>query len=153
MVSVSFDRYMKPTKTPAPTRLQHADRRALDATALTSARVSSGPCRFCGSTFDVTVEPGLQSRSKSSGNPAPNRKTKTQRRGATMRFMMLVKHAEKYSGPPPKELMDAMAKLSEEAVKAGTMIASGGLAPPAASTRGRAFGGAGTGIGGPFPRA
>jgi hypothetical protein len=46
----------------------------------------------------------------------------------TMRFMMLVKHAEN-SGPPPKELMDAIAKLSEEAVKAGTMLGSGGSPP------------------------
>ena len=67
-----------------------------------------------------------------------------------MRFMMLVKHAEKNSGPPPKELMDAMAKLSEEAVKAGTMIASGGLAPTAASTRVRLSGGRVTAIDGPF---
>ena len=52
-----------------------------------------------------------------------------------MRFMMLVKHAENLSGPPPKELMDAMAKLSEEAVKAGTLVDSGGLAPTAMSTR------------------
>ena len=50
-----------------------------------------------------------------------------------MRFMMLVKHAEN-SGFPPKPLMDAIAKLSEEAVKGGTMVASGGLAPTAAST-------------------
>jgi hypothetical protein len=45
----------------------------------------------------------------------------------TMRFIMLVKSAEN-SGPPPKELMDAMAKLSE-AVKANTMVDSGGLPP------------------------
>lgn len=51
-----------------------------------------------------------------------------------MKFMMLVKHAEN-QGPPPKELMDAMAILSEEAVKAGRMIANGGLAPTANSTR------------------
>src|SRR5207245_11786411 len=51
-----------------------------------------------------------------------------------MRFMMLVKHAED-SGPPPKELMDAMAKLSEEAVKAGTLVDSGGLAPTSMRTR------------------
>jgi hypothetical protein len=70
-----------------------------------------------------------------------------------MRFMMLVKHAEKNSGPPPKELMDAMAKLSEEAVKAGTMIASGGLAPTAASTRVRLSGGQVTAIDGPFTEA
>ena len=48
--------------------------------------------------------------------------------------MMLVKHAEK-SGPPPKEFTDAMAILSEEAVKAGTIRGSGGLAPTAQSTR------------------
>ena len=41
-----------------------------------------------------------------------------------MRFMMIVKSAEN-SGPPPKELMDAIAKLSEEAVKAGTMLGGG----------------------------
>jgi hypothetical protein len=70
-----------------------------------------------------------------------------------MRFMMLVKHAEKNSGPPPKELMDAMAKLREEAVKAGTMIASGGLAPTTASTRVRLSGGQVTAIDGPFTEA
>ncbi len=51
-----------------------------------------------------------------------------------MRFMMLVKSAEN-KGAPPKELMDAMAKLAEEAVKAGTIRDSGGLSPTAASTR------------------
>ena len=51
-----------------------------------------------------------------------------------MRFMMLVKSAET-AGPPPKELMDAIGKLAEEAVKAGTMGPSGGLAPTAMSTR------------------
>src|SRR5258708_36350396 len=45
-----------------------------------------------------------------------------------MRFMMLVKSAEN-KGAPPKELMDAMAKLSEEAVKAGTIRDSGGAFP------------------------
>jgi hypothetical protein len=54
--------------------------------------------------------------------------------------MMLVKHAEN-SSVPPKELMDAIAKLSEDAVKAGTMLRSGGLAPTAQSTRVRLSGG------------
>jgi hypothetical protein len=44
-----------------------------------------------------------------------------------MRFMMIVKHPEN-SGPPPKELMDAIEIIREEAVKAGTMLGSGGLA-------------------------
>jgi hypothetical protein len=69
-----------------------------------------------------------------------------------MRFMMIVKSAEKW-GFPPKELMDAIGKLSEEAVKAGTMVTSGGLAPTAASTRVRLSGGKVTAIDGPFTEA
>jgi hypothetical protein len=69
-----------------------------------------------------------------------------------MRFMMLVKSAEN-SGPPPKELMDAIAKLAEEAVKAGTMVDSGGLAPTAMSTRVRLSRGKVTTIDGPFTEA
>jgi hypothetical protein len=70
----------------------------------------------------------------------------------TMKFMMLVKHAEN-QGPPPKELMDAMAILSEEAVKARTMIANGGLAPTANSTRVRVSKGKLTVKDGPFTEA
>ena len=66
-----------------------------------------------------------------------------------MRFMMLVKSAEN-SGPPPKELMDAIAKLSEDAVKAGRMVDSGGLAPTAMSTRVRLSRGQLTVLDGPF---
>jgi hypothetical protein len=69
-----------------------------------------------------------------------------------MRFMMLVKSAEN-SGPPPKELMDAIAKLAEEASKAGTMVESGGLAPTAMSTRVRLSRGQLTTIDGPFTEA
>jgi hypothetical protein len=69
-----------------------------------------------------------------------------------MRFMMLVKSAEN-SGPPPKELMDAIAKHAEEAVKAGTMVESGGLAPTAMSTRVRLSRGQVTAIDGPFTEA
>ena len=67
-----------------------------------------------------------------------------------MRFMMMVKHAEN-SGPPPKEFMDAMAKLSEEAVKDGTLLGNGGLAPTAQSTRVRLSRGQLTATDGPFP--
>ena len=69
-----------------------------------------------------------------------------------MRFMMLVKHAET-SGLPPKEFMDAVASLGEEAVKAGTMIGIGGLAPTAKSTRVRLSGGQINVIDGPFTEA
>jgi hypothetical protein len=66
-----------------------------------------------------------------------------------MRFMMLVKTAEQ-SGPPPQPLMDAIAKMAEEAVKNGTMVASGGLAPTAQSTRVRVSNGQLSVIDGPF---
>jgi hypothetical protein len=69
-----------------------------------------------------------------------------------MRFMMLVKHGET-SGPPPKELMDAINKLAEQANQAGTMVASGGLAPAAASTRVRVARGQLTTTDGPFSEA
>jgi hypothetical protein len=69
-----------------------------------------------------------------------------------MRFMMMVKHAEN-SGPPPKGFMDEMAKLGEEAVKAGTMVVSGGLASTATSTRVRLSKGQVIAIDGPFTEA
>jgi len=69
-----------------------------------------------------------------------------------MRFMMIVKHAEK-QGPPPKALMDAMAKLAEEANKAGTMLGSGGLGPTALGARVRLSGGQVTVTDGPFSEA
>ena len=66
-----------------------------------------------------------------------------------MRFMMLVKSAED-CGPPPKELMDAMAELAAEATRSGTMLQTGGLAPTAMSTRVRLSGGEISTIDGPF---
>ena len=66
-----------------------------------------------------------------------------------MKFMMLVKHPEKM-GPPPQALMDAIEKLTEEAVKSGTILGSGGLAPMAQSTRVRVSGGKLTVTDGPF---
>jgi len=65
-----------------------------------------------------------------------------------MKFMMLVKHPEKLD-PPPQALMDAIDKLSADAVKSGT-FGSGGLAPAAQSTRVRVSGGNLTVIDGPF---
>jgi len=69
-----------------------------------------------------------------------------------MRFMMIVKSAENL-GFPPKPLMDAIGKLSEDAVKAGTMIGNGGLLPTATGTRVRLSGGRVTVIDGPFTEA
>jgi hypothetical protein len=67
----------------------------------------------------------------------------------TMRFMMIVKHAER-QGPPPKALMDAIAKLAEEETRAGTMVGSGGLGPTALGARVRLAGGKVTVTDGPF---
>ena len=69
-----------------------------------------------------------------------------------MQFMMIVKSAEK-SGPPPKALMDAIAKLSEEETKAGTMLGSGGLGPTATGARVRLYNGQVTVTDGPFAEA
>ena len=66
-----------------------------------------------------------------------------------MKFMMMVKHG-KNPGPPPKELMDAIAILSQEAVKDGSMISNGGLAPLEQSTRVRVSKGHLTVTDGPF---
>jgi len=51
-----------------------------------------------------------------------------------MRFMMIVKQAQE-NGFPPKELIDAINKLSEEAVRAGTMLSNGGLTHSAQGAR------------------
>lgn len=69
-----------------------------------------------------------------------------------MRFMMLVKSAEN-SGPPPKELMEAIWKNGEDAAKAGLMIDSGGLKPSAMSARVQLRGGKVTAVDGPFSEA
>ena len=69
-----------------------------------------------------------------------------------MRFMMIVKHAEN-QGPPPKELMDAIATLAEEEAKAGTMLGSGGLGPTALGASVRLSGGQVTVTDGPFTEA
>jgi hypothetical protein len=69
-----------------------------------------------------------------------------------MKFMMLVKHAENL-GPLPKELMDAIAVLAEDAVKDRTMLGNGALAPIAQSTRVRISKGQLTVTDGPFTEA
>jgi hypothetical protein len=69
-----------------------------------------------------------------------------------MRFMMIVKHTEK-QGPPPKSLMDAIAKAAEEETKAGTLLGNGGLAPTAQGARVRLSGGKVSVIDGPFTEA
>jgi hypothetical protein len=69
-----------------------------------------------------------------------------------MRYMMIVKHAEN-QGPPPKALMDAIAKLAGEAVQAGTMLGNGGLRSTAQGARVRLTKGQVSVIDGPFTEA
>lgn len=52
-----------------------------------------------------------------------------------MKFMLIVKHSKEPSTPPPPELLDAVGKVANEAVKAGTMIGNGGLLPTATGAR------------------
>jgi len=69
-----------------------------------------------------------------------------------MKFMMIVKHKEGY-GFPPKELMDAITKLSEDDVKSGALLGSGGLKSTDAGARVRLAGGKVSVIDGPFTEA
>ena len=69
-----------------------------------------------------------------------------------MKFMMLVKATkDSEAGLPPKpELMAAIGKLAEEAIKRGVMVDSGGLFPTSQSTRIHLTGGKTSMIDGPF---
>jgi hypothetical protein len=69
-----------------------------------------------------------------------------------MRFLTTVKSPEN-SGTPPKQLMEAIAKLGEEATKAGVLIETGGLLPSAAGARIRLSGGKLSVTDGPFTEA
>ena len=69
-----------------------------------------------------------------------------------MRYMMIVKAAEN-QGPPPKAVMEAIDKLSEDASKAGTMLGGGGLGPTGLGARVRLSGGKVTVTDGPFTEA
>jgi hypothetical protein len=69
-----------------------------------------------------------------------------------MKFMTIVKSSEK-SDPPPQALMDAIAKLGEEAFKKGVMVEMGGLMPSGQGGRVRLAGGTITVTDGPFAEA
>ncbi|MGA9571309.1 MAG: YciI family protein [Candidatus Acidiferrales bacterium] len=66
--------------------------------------------------------------------------------------MMIVKHKEG-QGMPPKELMDAIGKLTEEAIKNGTLLGNGGLLPTSAGASVKLSGGRVTVTDGPFTEA
>lgn len=69
-----------------------------------------------------------------------------------MRFMTLVRSAES-SGPPPSELMGAIAQFGGEAAQAGVLVETGGLLPTAAGARIRLSGGQLSVTDGPFAEA
>jgi hypothetical protein len=66
-----------------------------------------------------------------------------------MRFLITVKGKENV-GPPPNALMGAIARLGEEATKAGVLIENGGLLPSATGARVRLSAGTLTVTDGPF---
>lgn len=72
-----------------------------------------------------------------------------------MRFMMIVHGPEDFgkAGPPPQELMEAIGRLGEEAVKAGTMVSMGGLRPTSQGAKVRQRGGKLLTTDGPFTEA
>jgi hypothetical protein len=69
-----------------------------------------------------------------------------------MRYMMIVKSAEKW-GVPPQELVEAIGKLAEDEMKSGTMLGSGGLLPSEQGARVRLEKGKVMVIDGPFTEA
>jgi len=69
-----------------------------------------------------------------------------------MRYMMIVKHKEN-QGPPPKSLMEAIGKLSEQESKSGKLLGNGGLKSTDLGARVRLAGGKVSVLDGPFTEA
>jgi hypothetical protein len=69
-----------------------------------------------------------------------------------MRFMVMVKADQDYEAgrPPNPELLGAIGKLSEDMVKAGVLLETGGLLPSSKGARVRVSGGKLTVTDGPF---
>ena len=68
-----------------------------------------------------------------------------------MRFMSIVKSAE--GTPAPQALIDAVAKLTEESIRNGSVIQTGGLGPSSKGARLRVSKGKLTVTDGPFTEA
>ena len=69
-----------------------------------------------------------------------------------MRFLSIVKSAEN-QGPAPQALQDAMAKLTRDSLKDGSLVQSGGLGASSTGVRVRSTRGKLTVIDGPFTEA
>jgi hypothetical protein len=66
-----------------------------------------------------------------------------------MRFMIMVKSAEN-GAAPPQEMIEAVERLAAQQTKEGKLVARGGLAPTATSSRVRLSGGKLAVLDGPF---
>ena len=69
-----------------------------------------------------------------------------------MRFLSIVKSAEN-QGAPPQALLDAIAKLTEESLKDGSVVSTGGLGGTGTGVRVRIAKGKVTTTDGPFTEA
>jgi hypothetical protein len=69
-----------------------------------------------------------------------------------MRYLILLNGMQPTEAPPP-ELMEAIAKLGEEATRSGALLDMGGLAPSAMGARVEVSGGSLTVTDGPFAEA
>ena len=69
-----------------------------------------------------------------------------------MRYMSFIKSSET-AGPPPSELMTAIAGFGEEATKAGVLVEQGGLLPSALGAKVRLSNGKLSVTDGPFTEA
>src|SRR5215831_18416753 len=72
------------------------------------------------------------------------------RKEETMRFMMMAKVEKEGAVVPTPELMAAIGKFTEEAIKSGVVIDTGGLKPTARGAYLKLSGGKVTVIDGPF---
>ncbi|WP_067179780.1 YciI family protein [Microtetraspora niveoalba] len=70
-----------------------------------------------------------------------------------MRYMITLKVTAQPTTPPPAELMAAIAKLGEEATRAGVLLDTNGLAPSAEGARVELVGGKLSVTDGPFAEA
>src|SRR5438132_12330722 len=69
-----------------------------------------------------------------------------------MRFLSIVKAAEN-QGSPPQALLDAIARLTEDSLKDGSLVQTGGLGTTTTGARVRIAGGKLTVTDGPFSEA
>lgn len=70
-----------------------------------------------------------------------------------MRYMIILRVTSQPATPPPAELMQAIAKLGEEATGAGALLDTAGLAPSAQGARVELVGGKLSVTDGPFAEA